>query len=391
MTGAFRHLRAAISVSLCTCSRFRSPRGGVHLQARRGRMAATEDTQIATELHSSGLDSEMIVQTRCYARVGLVGNPSDGYHGKTIAFTMRNFWAEAVLYESPELELRPGQQDHAVFGSLSELVANVRSTGYYGGIRLMKATVKKFAEYCEQQGIELPRRNFTLRYESNIPRQVGLGGSSAIITAGMRALMGFFGVEIPSHILPNVVLAAETQELNLSAGLQDRVVQAYEGLVYMDFDRDFMDAHGYGRYERLDPGLLCPLYVAYRTGPSQESGMAHLRVRELYEMGDKTVMATLKEIASLADAAKELLVHGRAEELTEVMNRNFDLRAQIFTISAENMDMVRRARSCGASCKFCGAGGAVVGTYDSQETLRRLRQVMQEGGYKLVLPEVRAP
>jgi len=320
-----------------------------------------------------------------------VGNPSDGYHGKTIAFTMRNFWAEAVLYESPELELRPGQQDYAVFGSLSELVENVRSTGYYGGIRLMKATVKKFAEYCDEQGIVLPERNFTLCYETNIPRQVGLGGSSAIITAAMRALMDFFEVEIPDHILPNVVLAAETQELNLTAGLQDRVVQAYEGLVYMDFDRDFMDTHGYGRYERLDAGLLCPLYVAFRTGPSQESGRAHLKVRELYEMGDREVVATLNEIASLADAARELLVQGKNEELGRIFDRNFDLRAKIFPISSENMDMVKRARSCGASCKFCGAGGAVVGTYGDETTLARLEKVMQEGGYKLILPQVQTP
>ena len=40
------------------------------------------------------------------------------------------------------------------------------------------------------------------------------------------------------------------------AGLQDRVIQAYQGLVYMDFSRDLMDSRGYGEYERLDPALL---------------------------------------------------------------------------------------------------------------------------------------
>ena len=41
-----------------------------------------------------------------------------------------------------------------------------------GGLRLVQATCKKFYEFCDQRGIALPRRNFTLSYDTNIPRQV---------------------------------------------------------------------------------------------------------------------------------------------------------------------------------------------------------------------------
>lgn len=335
-----------------------------------------------------GETEEMIVTKRVYARAGLVGNPSDGYHGKTIAFTFRNFWAEVTLYESPEIEFRPAPQDNAIFNSLDHLVQSVRRTGYYGGIRLLKAATRKFAEYCANKGLQLDDRNFTMRYRTNIPRQVGLGGSSAIITAAMRALMGFYGVDILEHILPNVVLAAETEELGLTAGLQDRVAQAYNGLVYMDFDEEFMREHGYGRYERLAPSALPPLYVAYRTDLSQESSDAHIRVREKYEMGDEKVVETMNEIASLSDAAREVLEDGDPGALADILDRNFDLRAEIYPISEANMSMVERARAAGASCKFCGSGGAVVGTYDSAESLQNLKSTMDEGGYEFVLPEV---
>jgi len=39
----------------------------------------------------------MIIRTRAYPRVGLVGNPSDGYFGRTISFAFKNFCAEVVL------------------------------------------------------------------------------------------------------------------------------------------------------------------------------------------------------------------------------------------------------------------------------------------------------
>ena len=41
-----------------------------------------------------------------------------------------------------------------------------------GGLRLMQATCKRFYEYCSHRGIAIARRNFSLKYDTNIPRQV---------------------------------------------------------------------------------------------------------------------------------------------------------------------------------------------------------------------------
>ncbi|KAL1819472.1 hypothetical protein ACET3Z_014341 [Daucus carota] len=46
---------------------------------------------------------------------------------------------------------------------------------------------------------------------------------------------------------PNIILNAE-KELRIVAGLQDRVVQVYGGLVYMDLSKNFMDDLGHGVY-----------------------------------------------------------------------------------------------------------------------------------------------
>ena len=60
-------------------------------------------------------------ETMAFARAGLVGNPSDGYFGKTLSFTMRDFCARIVIYEWPDLEILPGAEDQVRFGSLAEL------------------------------------------------------------------------------------------------------------------------------------------------------------------------------------------------------------------------------------------------------------------------------
>jgi hypothetical protein len=40
-----------------------------------------------------------MIETTAYPRAALIGNPSDGYFGKTIAFTFKNFEARVQLRE----------------------------------------------------------------------------------------------------------------------------------------------------------------------------------------------------------------------------------------------------------------------------------------------------
>src|SRR5262245_2319835 len=235
----------------------------------------------------------LILRRQAHARVGLVGNPSDGYHGKTLSLSVRNFRAEVVLYEWEDVEIVWTEQDQSRFDSVHDLVKDVKLHGYYGGLRLVKATIKKFVEYCVRQGLPLHERNFSIRYHSDIPRQVGLAGSSAIIVATLRCLMDFYGVEIPRQVQPSLALSVEMEELNITAGLQDRVIQVYEGLAYMDFAPERLHETGgllCGHYEPLDPGLLPPVYLAYNPEVGEPTEVFHNDIRGRFNRGDPAVV-----------------------------------------------------------------------------------------------------
>lgn len=330
----------------------------------------------------------MIIESRAYARAGLLGNPSDGFFGKTISISVRNFGASISLYESPELVIEAQPQDGSTFKSIYHLTESVSLLGYNGGIPLIKASIKKFLDYCNTEGIKLPNKNFTVRYRSSIPRQVGMSGSSAIVVAIFRALMKFYNVEIPLHILPQLVMTAETEELGITAGLQDRVIQSYEGCVYMDFDKAHLQQNGYGIYERLDPRMLPKLYIAYNTNLSKVSGKVHNDVRARYDRGEEHVMEVLAQIGNLAKEAKALLESGKPQELHELMNLNFDLRCKIYNITDSNMSLVHAARSCGASAKFAGSGGTIIGTYKDDEMLNRLFIQLKKLNARVIKPYI---
>jgi len=330
----------------------------------------------------------MIIETQAYARAGLLGNPSDGYFGKTISIIVRNFGAHVSLYQTPELQIEPQHQDTNIYRNIYDLVESVNLVGYYGGDRLIKAAIKKFCEYCDQNNIKLSNKNFTIRYHSSIPRQVGLAGSSAIITATMRALMKFYKVKIPNEILPTIVLAAEIDELGINAGLQDRVIQVYEGCVYMDFNKKQMESQKHGYYERIDPKLLPNLYIAYKTELGKVSGKVLSDIKTRWEKGDEFVINTLNRIADIAEEGKDVIRKKDIKRLNELINENFDQRSKIMNISESNMEMIHFARECGASAKFTGSGGSIIGIYSNDEMLTKVVVELKKIKARVIRPYI---
>ncbi len=333
----------------------------------------------------------LLVRRRAYARAGLVGNPSDGYHGRTISLAVRNFWAEVVLYEWDSVDIVLAEDDRASFRSVQDLARDVRLHGYYGGIRLVKATIKRFVEYCEARKIRLHERAFSIRYETTIPRQVGLAGSSAIIVATLRCLMEYYDVAVPVAAQPMFVLSIEREELGIAAGLQDRVIQVYEGLVSMDFGRErerVVDGFKSYDYEPMDPGLLPPLYLAYSDHLSEPTEVFHNDIRGRFDRGEARVVEAMKGFARLAAQARTALLERDAARLGALMNENFDLRRTIYDLPAWQVQMVETARACGTSAKFAGSGGAIVGLLRDEAMFETLRARLGEIGSRTVRPRV---
>lgn len=330
----------------------------------------------------------MHIETYAYGRAGLLGNPSDGYYGKTISLLVRNFRARVIIYPSARLEIKAGKADLPVFESLEDLCETTRWRGYYGGFRIILALLVRLSDYCRERGIALPNRNFTLEYESTVPLRLGMGGSSAIITAALRGLIQYYDLKIPMEEQPNLVLETETKELGVAAGLQDRVIQTYEGLVYMDFSRELMDAQGHGNYERLNPSLLEGVYVAYRTSLSEGTEVFHNNVRERWRNNDPEVIAAMKTWASYAELGRQALVEGHRAKLHELIDANFDLRARLYQIDPGNLEMIQMARSTGASANFAGSGGAIVGLYEGEEMFAGLVTSLARAGIAVIKPQI---
>jgi glucuronokinase len=162
----------------------------------------------------------------------------------------------------------------------------------------------------------------------------------------------------------------------------------------MDFNREHMKASkqatglACGEYEELDPRLLPAVYIAYKAEAGSPTEVFHNNLRARYDSGEKAVVEAMQHFADLAQEARDRLVAGNLAGLDDLVNENFDTRLRICQLPQEQIQMVEEARRAGASAKFAGSGGAIVGLYYGEEMLTRLRKHMEDMGCKLLLPQI---
>jgi glucuronokinase len=197
-----------------------------------------------------------------------------------------------------------------------------------------------------------------LHVTTNIPREVGLAGSSAIVTGALRALAEWHDVELEPLQLARMALEAENSWLGIEAGPQDRVAQAIGGLVFMDFAGE--DWHA----ERLDAALP-PMYVAWLTDAAAPSHDWHAALRP-----DPAEMQTL---AGLARSARDALVEGDHARFAACVDGSLDARARMATLDPRHVALADAARGLGACANFTGSGGAIVGVLPDAAFPERLR------------------
>lgn len=321
------------------------------------------------------------------ARVGLLGNPSDGYGGKALAVSLYNFGASVRIDPADAFRIVPGPGDALTFPSLRDAGTFFQRVGCDDGVRLLRAAIARFCAHASQVdrlAADDPRLRLSIGYETTIPRQVGLAGSSAIIIATLRALADWFGVEVPPFEMAELALRAEVEDLGHAAGAMDRVIQSYEGLMVMDLREPRSET----RYERLDPAALPPFVIAWDPQGGDVSGRAHGDLRARWLAGDREVLDAVETLRALVDDGVAALRQGDAAAFRALVDRNFEIRTRIFHVGPRDREMVAVARAAGAAAKLCGSGGAILAMPTDSGRLGAVIDALEAAGYACARPKL---
>lgn len=313
------------------------------------------------------------------ARAGIVGNPSDGYGGRVVATTIGQLCARVTAVAADRSGEAPGD----------------------GAALLAAARTVTVDWLASDAAVDVAAT--TLSFTTDIPRQVGLAGSSAIVIGAIEALAELHGVQPHPATVARLALRAEVDVLGIAAGPQDRVVQAHRGVLDMSFgelrfgkarfgdtdfatvrlgDRDvaqarasdrshtsparkpdlmgFAGAWDPARFRRLPEAALGDLVVAWHPDPGEPSGVVHGDLRARWETGDPDVHEVMAALADLAGRAAAVLDAGAGDALAPIIDEACRLRRRLWTFSAVDEQLLAVAERADAAATLAGSGGAIV-------------------------------
>lgn len=288
----------------------------------------------------------ILISGKAYARVNLLGNPSDIYGGFGLGFPISNWSAEVFLDQnfSPYKENKLLDAARAVFSKINPI-----------------------------------QDKFGLRYISDIPMQCGLAGSSALVMAALRALGKYHDFKWTWKALADATLIAERENLGIIAGPMDRWIQAREELLWMNFSGN--------KSKILSLKNLPSFRILISSEPGQSSGSVHSPVMERWNRGDPEVKKVMDAYGPLVERGLSALISGDILSLAECMDQNFELRASLFPINEKDKVMIDLCRKQGAAAKLCGSGGAVIALMKVEKEWDELEKNAKKEGVFLIKPQ----
>jgi glucuronokinase len=279
-----------------------------------------------------------------FARAALAGNPSDGYGGAVLALTL------------------PARRATA-------RAARARATTVDPPSELVRATVSRFASEHAPAAHDAT----AVSWETTIPRAVGLGGSSAIVVAVLRAISSLWSVTLEPLEMAELALRIEVDDLGIAAGLQDRIAQTHDGLTFMDFG-----AAGPATVHGLDEARLPPLLVAWRPDSGGHSGDVHAPLRDRHAAGEPVVLDAMRALTRAAHDAERAIGDGDHAALCASIDASFDARRAMLALDPRHVEMIDCARAAGAAANYAGSGGAIVAVCTDDVHRARVRVALAQ-------------
>jgi galactokinase/mevalonate kinase-like predicted kinase len=277
-------------------------------------------------------------------RAGIIGNPTDMYGGSVISCSV-GLRARATLTPASELQLETDGQ--------TCLIAN-RDDLRPQGDRFDVA--RAVLDY-----LRVPSLVCHVAYESDIPLQSGMAGSTALVVALLQSFLTWRGEKVNPYLLAERARYIELNVLRVVCGYQDACMSTFGGLNYMDFrGKQFYreaEAELFATIEPLSayvPDL--PFFLAF-TGVQHASSAVHKPIRERWLEGEPSVVQGYRRITELARMGKKALLLSDWPHLGQLMYENHAIQRDLGGSGPSNERLISAALGAGAlGAKLAGAG-----------------------------------
>lgn len=311
-------------------------------------------------------------------RAGIIGNPTDMYGGSVISCSV-DMRARVTVTPSTDLILETCDQECRIAGR-----DELRPQGDFFDV------ARIVLDY-----MHLPPLACRVQYQTDIPMQSGMAGSTALVAAILHALLVWQGQYPSRYHLAERVRYIELNYLKVVCGYQDAYMSAFGGLNYMDFrGKQFYREAEAELFATIEPlGAYVPElpFVLGFTGIKHASGAVHKPLRERWLEGEKVVVDGYKRITEIARMGKKALLTADWPLLGRLMNENHAIQRDLGGSGDSNERLIAAALDAGAlGAKLAGAGhgGTIIVLWPNDNIAPLEKSLRKAGATQLFKPIV---
>ncbi len=316
---------------------------------------------------------EKVIRSRAPLRIGIAGGGTDvdpyaSEKGGYVLNTTIDKYAYCTVSPTDDSVVTIRSLDYGMY----ETPVDGGPFRYDGNMDLVKAVMNYFDI----------RTGLNVFLHSDAPPGSGLGGSSTVIVALLKAFERYYGDDMSNYELADLAYRLEREELGLKGGKQDQYAAVFGGFNSMVFTKDDVWVNPLGISEDTVNELQYCSLLCY-TGKSRES--ANIIDSQVRSFRERSNEAALDAAKSLATDIARLLMRGEVIEAGELLGQTWEQKKR-FSDKVTNPvidDMYNTAIEAGAyGGKVSGAGGGgfmyFICEYDRKQAVAKALQ--RKGG-----------
>ena len=232
--------------------------------------------------------------------------------------------------------------------------------------------------------LDLADRAMTIEVFPNVPRAVGLGGSSALAVSVIRALDSHFRLGLDAAAINDFAFACEQAAHGTASGVDNTLATYGMPLLFRA-----AGSHGPASFQELALAAPLPLVIGL-SGKESLTAASVARVGAAWQRNKPRYEAVFDQIDALARHAADAARDGQLAELGELMNlcHGFLNALQVSTRELEALvDVARTHGAVGAKLTGGGAGGSIVAL--CPDGPNAVAKAIREAGFEALTFEVR--
>ena len=229
--------------------------------------------------------------------------------------------------------------------------------------------------------IGLARENMTIEVFPHIPRAMGLGGSSALAVAILRAADEAYGLQLSDGRINELAFECEKTAHGTPSGIDNTVATYGTPLLYQ---RQQDEAQQQARFANITLGQPLEMVIGV-TGKESLTADTVARVRASWQQYPDRYESLFDQIGQLTSSGHIALQEGRLDELGELMNlcHGYLNALQLSTPELEELvHIARRNGAIGAKLTGGGGGGSMIAL--CPDATHSVKQAFEAAGYKAI-------